>query len=116
MPEARKRATRCSFRTPGRHRPCGRMRRCHIAQFARRISTCAKCRVPRNEVATRSSRAPILARAGTHGAAQAPLAGFRLEAPATADGTALMKDLVWRRIRERGVRTEVVVPALETRQ
>lgn len=40
----------------------------------------------------------------------------RLEAPATADGTASMKDLAWRCIGERGVRTEVVVPALETRQ
>jgi len=62
--------------TPGRRRPCRRMRRCHIAQLARRISTCAKCRAPRKDVATSSSRAPILARAGTHGAAQAPLAGY----------------------------------------
>ena len=71
-----KRTTRCSFRTPGRRRPCRRRRRCHIAQFARRISTCAKCRAPRKDVATRSSRAPILARAGAHGAAQAPFAGY----------------------------------------
>ena len=50
--------------------------RCHIAQFACRISICARCRAPRKDVATRSRRAPILARAGTHGAARAPLAGY----------------------------------------
>ena len=71
-----KRATRCSFRTPGGRRPSRQMRRGHISQFARRISTCAKCRAPRKDVATRTSRAPIMARAGTHGAAQAPLAGY----------------------------------------
>jgi putative phosphoesterase len=34
-----KRATRCSFRRPGRRRPCRRMRRCRSSQFPRRIST-----------------------------------------------------------------------------
>jgi hypothetical protein len=60
----------------GRRRPSRRMRRCHIAQFARRISPCAKRRAPWKDVATGASRAPIMARAGTHGAAQTPLAGY----------------------------------------
>jgi hypothetical protein len=37
-------------------------------------------------------------------------------APAAVDGTASMKDLVWRRIGDRGVRPDLVVPALEPRQ
>jgi len=35
-----------------------------------------KCHAPRKDVATRTSRAPIMVRAGTHGVAQAPLAGY----------------------------------------
>jgi hypothetical protein len=70
-----KRAIRRSLGTSGRRHPVRRL--CWgTSQSPRRISICARCRAPRNGVATRSSRAPILARAGAHGAAQAPFAGY----------------------------------------
>jgi hypothetical protein len=71
-----RRAIRRSFATSGRRHPGRRPCRCRTSQSPRRISTCARWRAPRNGVATRSSRAPILARAGAHGAAQTPFAGY----------------------------------------
>ena len=44
------------------------------------------------------------------------ISGSRLEAPATVGGTASMKDFVWRRAGDRGMRPDLVVPALEPRQ
>jgi hypothetical protein len=113
-----KRATRRSLATPRRSRLGRRLRRCCTSQSARRISTCARCRAPRNGVAKRSSRAPILGRAGAHGAVQAPFAGYLAlgsKRAAAVRGTSSMKDLVRRRAAHRGVRPDSVVPVLEAR-
>jgi hypothetical protein len=44
------------------------------------------------------------------------ISGSRLEAPAAVGGTASMKDLVGRRVGDRGMRPDLVIPALEPRQ
>src|ERR1017187_8146579 len=44
------------------------------------------------------------------------ISGSRLEAPATVGGTASMKDFVWPRVDDRGMRPDLVIPVLEPRQ